>query len=120
VLSLLAVPELHLRQIARYCEQRVPAQARDQVQVSSRIRGRSVTIVECRRPWRADLGPKWSSRPVAQLRWMPSPEAGDEGSWRLYWADRNNRWHLVPDVAPAGAPGPLLDFIDRHPAAFWG
>ena len=117
---MLAIPELHLRQIARYCEQRVPEHARDRVQVSYRIRGRGVTIVERRPPWRADCGPEWSSRPVAQLRWTPSPHAGDEGSWRLYWADRNNRWHLVPDVAPAGAPGPLLDFIDRHPAAFWG
>ena len=115
-----AVPELHLRQIVRYCEQLVPERARDRVQVSFRIRGRSVTIVERRPPWRADFGPEWSSRPVAQLRWTPSPDAGDGGSWRLYWADRNNRWHLVPDVAPAGAPGPLLDFIDRHPAAFWG
>jgi hypothetical protein len=74
-----AVPELHLRQIVRYCEQRVPEHARDQVQVSSRIRGRSVTIVERRSPWRADFGPEWSSRPVAQLRWTPSPTAGDEG-----------------------------------------
>jgi predicted nuclease with RNAse H fold len=29
-------------------------------------------------------------RPVAQLRWTPSPTAGDEGSWRLYGADRNS------------------------------
>ena len=115
-----AVPELHLRQIARYCQQRVPEHARDQVQVSSRIRGRSVTIVERRSPWRVDLGPEWTSRPVAQLRWTSSPDAGGEGSWRLYWPDRNNRWHLVPDVPPAGAPGPLLAFIDRHPAEFWG
>jgi Protein of unknown function (DUF3024) len=115
-----AVPELHLRQIARYCEQRVPEHARDQIQVSYRTRWRSVTILERRPPWRADFGSEWSSRPVAQLRWTSSPDAGDEGSWRLYWADRNSRWHLVPDVAPASAPGPLLAFIDRHPAAFWG
>jgi hypothetical protein len=41
-----AVPELHLHQITRWCQQRVPAQVRDQVRVEYRVRGRTVTIVE--------------------------------------------------------------------------
>jgi hypothetical protein len=119
-LTLPAVPELHLRQIARYCQQYVPEHARDQVQVSYRVRGRSVTIVERRPPWRADMGPEWTTRPVAQLRWTSPTESGEEGAWRLYWADRNQRWHPVPDISPAPSPGRLLAFIDQHPAAFWG
>ena len=50
----------------------------------------------------------------------PPGETGQEGSWRLYWADRNNRWREVPDVGSARTPEPLLAFIDRNPAAFWG
>ncbi len=115
-----AVPELHLRQIARYCQQRVPEHARDQVEVSYRIRGRHVTILERRPPWRADMGSEWTSLPVAQLRWTPPTDSDEEGSWRLYWADRNQRWHPVPDISPAPSPGRLLAFIDQHPAAFWG
>jgi hypothetical protein len=38
----------------------------------------------------------------------------------LYWADRNNRWREVPDVGSARTAEPLLAFIDRNPAAFWG
>jgi hypothetical protein len=40
------IPELQLRQIVRYCEQRVPEYARDQVQVSATVRGQRVTIVK--------------------------------------------------------------------------
>lgn len=41
--------------------------------------------------------------------------------WWLYWADRNGRWRLVPDLPPAASPGPLLAELDRDRAgAFWG
>jgi Protein of unknown function (DUF3024) len=90
------IPELHLYQITRWCQQRVPAQVRDQVSVEHRVRGRIVTIVERRPPWSPALGPEWTTMPVAQLRYAPPPPAG--GRWRLYWADRNRRWHLMDDV----------------------
>jgi DUF3024 family protein len=99
-----AIPELHLHQISRWCQQRVPDQVRDQVQVEHRIRSRSVTIVERRPPWRPGLGPDWTTTAIAQLRYAPPPPAG--GRWRLYWADRNRRWHLMDDVPAAAHPSP--------------
>jgi hypothetical protein len=45
------VPELHLRVILRWCQQRVPAHVRDQVRVEHHVRGRNVTIVERRPPF---------------------------------------------------------------------
>jgi hypothetical protein len=114
-----AVPELHLHQISRWCQQRIPASLRDQVLVEHRVRGRTVTIVERRPPWSPVLGPEWTTMPIAQLRYALAP-AG-RGRWRLYWADRNTRWHLMDDVAPAATPGPLLAALDADPTGiFWG
>jgi hypothetical protein len=79
-LSLSVIPELQLCQIVRYCERRVPEHARDQVQVSSTVRGQRATIVKLRPPWRADVSSECTSRPIAQLRWTPPPqETGQEG-----------------------------------------
>jgi hypothetical protein len=104
-------PNRHLRLIARWCQQRVPAHVRDQVRVEHRVRGRNVTIVERRPPFSPDLvGLEWSSRPLAQLRYTPPPPVG--GRWRLYWADRHGRWHLLADIPPAATPAPLLAHID--------
>jgi hypothetical protein len=118
-MALAVIPELHLHQITRWCQQRVPAHVRDKVSVEHRVRGRTVTIVERRRPWSPALGPEWTTMPVAQLRYAPPPPAG--GRWRLYWADRNRRWHLLDDVLPAATPASLLAELDADPTGiFWG
>ena len=92
---------------------------RDQVSVEHRVRGRIVTIVERHRPWSPALGPEWTTMPVAQLRYAPPPPAG--GRWRLYWPDRNRRWHLMDDVFPAATPASLLAELDADPTGiFWG
>jgi hypothetical protein len=96
------ISELHLDQIRRWCQQRIPASLEDEIQVEHRVRGRTVTIVERRPPWSPALGSEWTTMPIAQLRYAPPPPAG--GRWRLYWADRNHRWHLMDDVAPAATP----------------
>ena len=94
---------------------RVPVRFMD-----DRVRGPNVTIVERRPPFSPDLvGPEWSSRPLAQLRYTPPPPVA--GRWRLYWADRHGRWHLLDGVPPAATPAPLLAHIDTDPTGiFWG
>lgn len=108
----MALPETHLRQIVRWCEHHVPEHVRDQVRVEHQVRGSTVTILEMRAPWREDFGPEWSARPAAQLRY-------GGGGWRLYWPDRNTRWHLLDDVPAATTPGPLLAVMDEPGRAFW-
>jgi hypothetical protein len=39
--------------------------------------------------------------------------------WRLFWPDRNARWHLLEDVMAESSPGPLLAAIDDPGRAFW-
>ena len=113
------ISELHLHQIRRWCQQRIPTSLEDEIQVEHRVRGRTVTIVERRPPCSPALGPEWTTMPIAQLRYAPPPPAG--GRWRLYWADRNHRWNLMDDVAPAATPAPLLAELDADPTGiFWG
>jgi hypothetical protein len=107
----MAVPELDLRRIARYCDNRVPVDARDQVRVEHALRGSTVTIIETRPPWDGTDG-EWTRRPIAQLR-------HDGKQWRLWWPDRNTRWHLV-DAPAATSPEPLLAVLDDPGSApFW-
>jgi hypothetical protein len=106
------LPETHLRQIARWCERRIPAHARGEVRVEHTVRGSNVTILEVRPPWREDFGPEWTRRPIAQLR-------HDGTRWWLYWPDRNTRWHLLQDIPAQTAPAPLLDVIDEPGRPFW-
>jgi hypothetical protein len=99
-----AIPELALRQIERWCAQRVL----DQVRVECRTRGRSVTIVECR-------APEWTEQKIAQLR------LDEYGIWSVRWADRDGKWLTYPDAPVASTPPPLLAEIDRNPdGIFWG
>jgi hypothetical protein len=41
---------------------------RSQVRIEHGARGKAITIVERRPPWREDVGQEWSSTTVAQLR----------------------------------------------------
>jgi hypothetical protein len=109
------IPDLAMRQIERWCTQRVPARLHDEIRVVCTRRGRSVTIVERRAPWAPDMGPDWTEQKIAQLR------LDDEGRWSVRWADRNGRWQTYPDAPEADNPVPLLAEIDRNPhGVFWG
>jgi len=68
---------------------------RDQVRVEADVTDRHVTIVECRPPWRADLGPEWTRFPIARLRYTKASKR-----WSLYWRDRNLRFHEYDRVSP--------------------
>jgi hypothetical protein len=109
-----AVPELDLARIHQFCDGRVPAHLRDEARVEADVRGKSVTIFDCRSPWHPNLT-HWSRVPVAQLRYDPASHL-----WTLYWTDRNSRWHRYDDIDP-GTADELLDEINQDPTCiFWG
>jgi hypothetical protein len=113
--AMAGIPELALRQIERWCAQRVPERVKDQVRVECRTRGRVVTIVERRAPWSPEAGPDWTEQKIAQLR------LDDFGIWSVRWADRNGRWLTYPDAPVASTPPALLAEIDRNPnGVLWG
>src|SRR5215207_11273482 len=91
----MALPELDVARVQRWCAARVPEHARNQVRVECETAPRHLTIVERRAPWRADFGPEWTSFPIARLRYTTADK-----SWSLYWRDRNLRFHLYDPTAP--------------------
>ncbi|SFA84509.1 Protein of unknown function [Amycolatopsis marina] len=108
------VPEFALRQVERWCAQKVPERMRDEIRVECKRRGRSLTIVERRAPSPL-LGSDWTEQKVAQLR------LGEDDVWSVMWADRNGRWRSYPEAPRAAQPVPLLEEIDSNPhGVFWG
>jgi hypothetical protein len=94
----------------------VPEHARHQVRVECQIAPRHLTIVERRAPWREDLGPEWTSFPIARLRYTTTSK-----SWTLFWRDRHLRFHLYEQIKPSDSVEDLLAEIDRDPTfIFWG
>jgi hypothetical protein len=109
-----ALPELDIARVHRWCAARVSARVRHQVRVECQVAPRHLTIVERRPPWREDYGPEWTSFPIARLRYTAASK-----SWALYWRDRN--LHLYDLLAPSNRIDDLLDEVDRDPTCiFWG
>jgi hypothetical protein len=54
----MALPELDIARVQRWCAARVPEHARHQVRVECQVAPRHLTIVERRAPWREDSGPR--------------------------------------------------------------
>jgi hypothetical protein len=110
------LPELDIARVRRWCQQRVPEHARNQVRVECDISPRHLAIVECRPPWREGIGPEWTRFPIARLRYTQATR-----TWTLYWRDRNLRFHLYDQIEPSPGIDDLLNEIDRDPTAiFWG
>jgi Protein of unknown function (DUF3024) len=110
------LPELDITRVRRWCEQRIPPHARDQVRVECDVDPRHLTIVECRPPWREGIGPEWTRFPIARLHYTKSTR-----SWSLYWRDRHLRFHRYGQLPPSSHIDDLLREIDRDPTAiFWG
>src|SRR5947207_15413349 len=107
--------ELAIARIRRFCHEAVPENARDELRVEFGVRGNSVTIFECRPPWAEWMGPEWTRMKVAQLRFDPS-----DRKWRLYWPDRNGRWHEHWDLEPSASIEPLIREIEEDSTGiFW-
>ena len=81
----------------------MPERVRDEVRVEVDVAARHLTIVECRPPWRADVGAEWTRFPIARLRYVKT-----SGVWSLFWRDRNLRFHAYDLAAPTASIEELL------------
>jgi hypothetical protein len=83
----MAVPEEIRTRLSRWCAARVPDAEREQRQIGYTIHGEEITIFERRPPAYPELGPAWSSTPIARLRrhadrWLLDRPVG-AGEWQL-------------------------------------
>ncbi|MFN8192693.1 MAG: DUF3024 domain-containing protein [Nocardioidaceae bacterium] len=100
----MALPEIDLHRIERWCRERVPEHLWDQVKIEADVAPRHVTIVEVRPPWRGEGDP--TRFPIARLRYTSAT-----GLWTIYWRDRNLRFHLYERIEPNRTVQSLLDHI---------
>jgi hypothetical protein len=93
------LPELDVERVRRWCSQRVPEHLRDQVRVECDAGPGHLTIVECRPPWRKDMGAEWTRFPIARLRYTKAAKR-----WSLYLLARPQPAFPPVRSAPAVAP----------------
>lgn len=118
-LSLLLVsrPEVEFaaKLVERYAAGKVPPEVQDAIRLEVETVGNSITIWECRPPWRPEYGPEWTRMGIARFRYSPS-----ERSWTVYWMRSDLKFHRYSLVGPQSGIGPLLDEVARDPhACFW-
>lgn len=113
--DLMALPDLDVARVRRWCDARVPERARHQVRVECDVALRHLTIVERRAPW-CDDGSEWTTLPIARLRY-----AAVDRTWTLFSRDRNLRFHVYDLIKPSRNVDDILAEIDRDPInIFWG
>jgi hypothetical protein len=112
----MSLPDEAFRQVERFCEERVPEDARAQMRLEASARGAKITIIECHVPWNQELVEDWTNQPIAELRYD-----GTTATWSLYWPRATGRWHRYEGVEAASDVAPLLAEIDADPdGVFWG
>jgi hypothetical protein len=112
----LDLPETDSIRVQRGCQQRILERAQHQVRLEHQVCGHDVVVVERRVPWDAPdtpFGPQWTGRRLARLRHSAA-------GLRLYWPDRNTRWHLVADVPAATSVVAPVEAVDDPRRAFHG
>jgi hypothetical protein len=113
------LPELDVARIRRYVDdrnERVPPEARDKIRYEMDLAPSSITIVECRPPWREGFGSEWTRFPIARFRYVKTRK-----KWSLYWRDRNLKFHLYDRVPATTSVQDLLDEVSADPTyIFWG
>lgn len=102
--------------VATYCATKVPAEHDDKLRTEYKVRGNTITIYECRPPWREEVGPDWTKRRICTFEWDPRTSL-----WTLYARDRNDRRLEYPFIEPVRDLTPLLRELDNDPTCiFWG
>jgi hypothetical protein len=110
------LPKRDVAIVEQWCRDRTPDHLTDQIRVECDVADRHLTILDCRPPWREDMGSEWTRFPIARLHFTKARQ-----EWTLYWRDRNLRFHRFDQAKPARDVRRLLAEIDRDATAiFWG
>ncbi len=108
------LPDIDVEKVRRFCRDRVPEAAKDEVRLEVTTRGKNVSIHEWRPVWRGAPG-DWTTMPIAQLRYE-----GD-GTWTLYFGDRYGKWTMYFDLDTHQRIDVLIKELAEDPTCvFWG
>ena len=99
-------------QLQFFCDNRVPPQVRDKVNLTFDFQGNAVTLRENRPRWNDPS--QWTHSAIAQFRFEPTT-----GQWTLYCADRNSKWHEYLVVEPTSRFDVLLEEVNKDPTAIF-
>lgn len=110
------LPGVDLVRVARWCDEKVPEFARNQVRMEYRVRAATVTRGRTAGALERRGHPVWRRLDGAAGR----TAALCAGSMALWWPDGNTRWHLVDDVLASASVVPLLEALDDPRRALLG
>ena len=100
--------------LAQFCETRIPARVRHQIELGFRFEGSVAYLFERRPDWRGS--DEWMSMHIARFRYFIGRE-----EWVLYWSDRNEAWHRYDLIDPWQTFASLLREVHEDPTCiFWG
>ena len=102
------------KSLSAYCEKRVPAHVRNQVQLTFRVNGNKVLLLESR-PLYSDPN-EWVEMKVSQFEYNPATNC-----WTLYCFDRNSKRRDYDPSFKEKSFEKLLSEVDADPTGiFWG
>jgi len=108
-----ALPEIDVEKVRQFCRARIPEKFADEVRLEVTIRGKAVSIHECRAPWQG-VG-DWTRMPIAQIRYEGA------GTWTLYFGDRYGKWTMYFDLDPKIDIDTIVAELEEDPTCvFWG
>ncbi|MCZ6691658.1 MAG: DUF3024 domain-containing protein [Planctomycetota bacterium] len=102
-----------IRVLDAYCERSVPLHVRDKLALQFRIKGQDVILFEKRPHFRREG--EWTESNVAKFKFNRR-----EGTWTLWWRDRNSKWHYYDPCPPSQRFEDLLEVVDRDPTGIFG
>jgi hypothetical protein len=98
------------------CHADVPRTVRAQIRCEIDVADRTITVLECRPPWRKDFCPESTRFPTCRFRYTKARK-----EWSLYWCDRNLKFHAYDFVAPTPRLEDLIEQVERDQTGiFWG
>jgi hypothetical protein len=97
-----------------YCAIKAPHHISDQFRVEFELRGDEVKLFESR-PFPLDKS-QWISHKIARFK-----KDSESNCWHLYYADRNERWHLFEPYPSGKDIEKMLAQVEKDiTGIFWG
>jgi hypothetical protein len=102
------------KNLFRFCREKVPACALDQVRLGFNFLNNHVTLFQERAESPGSC--RWIASPVARFRYD-----SDLCQWTLHYPDRNWKWHFYLNAGPHLDLAKLLRHLEEDPfGIFWG